>query len=1069
MSQPSFGGRRGHGVLAAGAVGGLILLLVLVTPTLATGLGESEPDRRGPPRNVLLLHAYPRLSPPVVGVDEAFRATLEAESPFPVYFYTEYLDLSLFDGDAPQSELRALLRRKYESRNIDLIVAAGSRALRAAIHNRAELFSGAPVVFLSVDRPSAADLRLGTDVTGTWLRQDWVETLDLALRLQPDVRKAIVVAGSGPNDLLWLAAARQQLAVHRHPLEIGYLAGGSIQQITEQVAALPANTVVLVGAFLRDAAGQSFNTRDAVARIARASRVPVYVLQDHAVGGGSVGGHVVSFEAHGRTGARLALRVLSGERPEPTDAGTTMTMVDWRELERWGLDERRLPAGSVVLFRQPSVWERHRWPILAAVALLLLQSALIAALLVHRALRRRVQRGIAERLRFETLLSDLSATSATGPVAEVDRQIETGLRRLVEDFGADRATVGALSAASDQVRATHSWTREGVAPLRKVIRGNATPWIVGQLRQGHVVRLSRLADLPDEAAVDRQTLERLGTRSAVLVPLVVDGSVAGTLVVGTLRGERHWPDELVPRLRLLAAVFAGALARQQADRAVRESEERFHRMADSAPMMVWLSGRDGGRTYVNQRWLDFTGRGLNHELGENWMADVHEDDRAELARTLAGALAEGRPFTVEYRLRRQDREYRWVLDHGVPRRSDDGDLLGYVGSAVDVTQLRAAQRALLETDLLRSAIFGALHGHVAALDKRGRIIAVNHAWSRFAVEHGGNPIRVSIGASYLDVCQDAARAGDRDAGRILVALRTVLAGGTPLQIEYACGTPAGERWFEMTAEPLRRPEGGALVTHVDITRRRQAEEEAERQREELAHVLRTTTLGELAASLAHEINQPLAAIVANAQATRRLVDAGRASRPGVVETLSDIVDDAKRASQVIRRLRALFRKEAVHRGPVDVNELVGDVVGLLHHDTERQRIMVHRALEPGMARIAGDSVQLQQVLLNLILNAREAIASAEDGPREIRIATAARAKGGVAVEIRDTGIGVKEADLERIFEHFVTTKPDGLGMGLAISRSIVQAHGGRIWATANDDRGLTLHLELPDEPEHDRA
>ena len=877
MPEPSFDGRRSYGVLAAGAVAGLTILLAVATPALASGADDAERDRRGPARNVLLLHAYPRLSPPVVGVDEAFRATLEAESPFPVYFYTEYLDLTLFDGDAPQRELRALLRRKYESRSIDLIVAAGSRALRVALHNRAELFSGAPLVFLGVDRASVADLRLGTDVTGTWLRQDWAETLELARRLQPDTRSALVVAGSAPADLAWLAAARRQLAASSHGVEISYLTGGSIQQIMEQVASLPANTVVLVGAFQRDATGQNFNTRDAIARIARASRVPVYVLQDHSVGAGSVGGRVVSFEAHGRTGARLALRVLSGERPDPTDLGTTTVMVDWRELNHRGLDERRLPSGSVVLFREPSVWERHRWLIVGAAVLLLLQSALIAALLVHRAVRRRVQRALAERLRFETLLSDLSAMFATGPVAEVDRQIETGLRRLVEDLGADRTTVGALSASSDQVRATHSWTREGVAPLRQVIRGNATPWIVSQLRQGHVVRLSRLGDLPDEAAIDRQTLERLGTRSAVLVPLVVGGSVAGTLVVGTLRAERHWPDELVPRLRLLAAVFAGALARQQADRAVRESEERFHRMADGAPVMVWLSGPDGGRTYVNQRWLDFTGRGLDHELSESWMAGVHRDDQPDLARTLAAALAEERPFTVEYRLQRRDGEYRWVLDHGVPRRSDDGALLGYVGSAVDVTQLRAAQRALLETDLLRSAIFGALHGQVAALDKSGRIIAVNHAWGRFALENGGNPVRVSIGASYLDVCRDAAAAGDRDAGRILGALRTVLAGGTPLEIEYACRTPAGERWFEMTAEPLRRPEGGALVTHVDITRRRQAEEEAERQREELAHVLRTTTLGELAASLAHEINQPLAAIVANAQATRRLLDTGRAS------------------------------------------------------------------------------------------------------------------------------------------------------------------------------------------------
>src|SRR4029453_4157270 len=161
------------------------------------------------------------------------------------------------------------------------------------------------------------------------------------------------------------------------------------------------------------------------------------------------------------------------------------------------------------------------------------------------------------------------------------------------------------------------------------------------------------------------------------------------------------------------------------------------------------------------------------------------------------------------------------------------------------------------TDLLRSAIFGALHGQVAALDKRGRIIAVNQAWGRFAAENGGAPVRVSIGINYLDVCRQAADAGDPDAHRILEAVRNVLAGAGPLQLEYASRTPGGNRWFEVTIEPLRRPEGGALVTHVDVTRRHQAEEEAEHQREELAHVLRVTTLGELAASLAHEINQPL--------------------------------------------------------------------------------------------------------------------------------------------------------------------------------------------------------------------
>lgn len=1061
VRDPTFWRRR-SGLLA----GGLTLLAVTaLAPALAMASGEVERDRRGPPRNILLLHAYPRLSPPVVALDEAFRATLGAESPYPVYFYTEYLDLTLFDGDAPQDELATLLRRKYASRAIDLIVAAGSRALRLALHNRADLFSGAPVVFVSVDRSLVADLRLGVDVTGTWLRQDWLDTLELAQQLQPDIRRAVVVAGAAPSDLNWVTAARQQLAAGRTDVVVTYLTGRTLQEVVAQVATLPRDTVILAGAFLRDATGQDFDTRDAIARIAAAASVPVYVVQDHAVGTGSVGGSVVSYEAHGRMAAHLALRVLSGERPEPENANTTVPMFDTRALRRWGLDEHRLPSDRILLFHEPSAWERHRWIIVGAVVLLLLQSALIVALLVHRALRRRVRHALAERLRFETLLSDLSAMFATGPVSDVDRQIETGLRRLVEDLGVDRATVGALAPASDQVRVTHSWARAGVAPLREMIRGRTAPWIVSRLRQGHVIRFARLDDLPDEAAVDRQSLAQFGTGSAIVVPLLAGDSPVSSLAVATLREGRRWPDELVPRLRLLGAVFAGALARQRAEHAVRESEERFRRMADSAPVMVWLSGPDGRRTYVNQRWLDFTGGPLDRELDESWMTRVHADDRPDLARVLRTALAEERAFTVEYRLRRRDGEHRWVLDHGVPRHGDDGASIGFVGSAVDVTQLRAAQQALLETDLLRSAIFGALHGHVAALDKYGRIIAVNQAWGRFALENGGNPVRMSIGVSYLDVCRDAATRGDRQSGQILDALRMVLAGGTPLQVEYSCQTPDGDRWFEMTAEPLRRPEGGALVTHIDITRRRQAEEQAERQREELAHVLRTTTLGELAASLAHEINQPLAAIVANAQATRRLLDTGRASRPGVVDALTDIVDDAKRASQVIRRLRTLFRKEQGARQAVDVNELVEDVVGLLRHDMERQRIVVQCALGREIPRIPGDPVQLQQVLLNLLVNAREAIATTETGPREIAMETARWESAGVTVSVRDTGIGAKEGDLERIFEHFVTSKPDGLGMGLAISRSIVEAHGGRVWATINEERGLTLHLTLPGDPE----
>jgi signal transduction histidine kinase/ABC-type uncharacterized transport system substrate-binding protein len=516
--------------------------------------------------------------PVVASVDQSFRSTVQDRSPVPVYFYTEYLDLNLFDGLAPQRELRELLRRKYETRPIDLILAAGSRALRVALHNRADLFSSAPVVFVAVDRAAAADLRLDADVTGTWLHQGWTETVDLARRLQPETRRVVVVLGSSPVERVWLEAARTQLAAYAGPITVSFLANLRLEDVLEEVATLPKETVVLLAAFLCDATGRDFIAAEVSKRIAAVSRVPLYGLTDNFIGTGVVGGHVVSFEAHGRAAAEMALRVLAGERPSPIDAGT-VPMFDARQLTRWGIDRRRLPPGSVVLFHEPSLWERYRGYVLGAISLLLVQSGLIGGLLVHRARRRRAEESVAERLRFETLLSDLSVMLSASPPAEVDRQIETALRRIVEDLMADLVWVWTLPDRSDEVRLTHSWIRAGIPPLPTVIRESEAPGIFSQLRQGHVVRLSQSEDPSDESLIDRQSLARFGTRSTAVVPLVVGGAVLGGLSVGTARAERLWPDELIPRLRLLADVFAHALARQQAERTANERATQIQTLA----------------------------------------------------------------------------------------------------------------------------------------------------------------------------------------------------------------------------------------------------------------------------------------------------------------------------------------------------------------------------------------------------------------------------------------------------------------------------------------------------------
>jgi signal transduction histidine kinase len=202
-------------------------------------------------------------------------------------------------------------------------------------------------------------------------------------------------------------------------------------------------------------------------------------------------------------------------------------------------------------------------------------------------------------------------------------------------------------------------------------------------------------------------------------------------------------------------------------------------------------------------------------------------------------------------------------------------------------------------------------------------------------------------------------------------------------------------------------------------------------------------------------------VLTNAQTAKRILERGAVPRFDILEALDDIAGDAKRASQIIGRLRTLFRKEHTERSVVSVNDVAEDVVALLRHDLERRRIAVHLSLDRSLPPVLGDVVQLQQVLLNVLVNACDAIDALEAGPREIRIESASGAPGLVELAIRDTGIGVKAPDLERIFDRFVSTKAEGLGMGLAISRTIIEAHDGRIWATANADCGITIHLGLP--------
>ncbi|MFL5513937.1 MAG: ATP-binding protein [Gemmatimonadales bacterium] len=279
------------------------------------------------------------------------------------------------------------------------------------------------------------------------------------------------------------------------------------------------------------------------------------------------------------------------------------------------------------------------------------------------------------------------------------------------------------------------------------------------------------------------------------------------------------------------------------------------------------------------------------------------------------------------------------------------------------------------------------------------------------------------------------------------------------------------RWYIIGAVALLLTQGtligGLLLARA---RQRRAEAEARRQRDDLAHVLRVTTLGEMTSSLVHEISHPVAALLLNARAVSRLVAGGQPKDvEAVTEVLADITADAQHASLVIDRLRALFRRERVEHSTVDVTTLIKDAVRLLRAAMLGEGIDFRQELRENLPAVSGDPVQLEQVLLNVLINACDAIGATANGARVITIRALQRGANTAVIEVRDTGIGLKDITLEHIFDHFVSTKPKGLGMGLAISRSIIEAHGGRIWATANTDRGLTVHIELPCLREHRSA
>jgi signal transduction histidine kinase len=579
-------------------------------------------------------------------------------------------------------------------------------------------------------------------------------------------------------------------------------------------------------------------------------------------------------------------------------------------------------------------------------------------------------------LPFEQLLFELSTHFVAVPGAEIDAAIEGGLRRIVEFLGIDHSTLSEIVAETRHFHAMHSWAAEGVRPVGNAETSRTYPWVLSMARAGRPVIFSKLDQLPPDAAEDRRSFERIGLRSHVALPLFVAGQLMAVLGFSAIRHERAWPMEFVQRLRLVAELFAGALARKCAQAAI-DQAVGFERLASTILASLLLRERRAQDRAIDDAIRDI---GVFLRL-----------DRV--------TLWERRPPHAEFH-----KTHRWLAANAWAP--------SYGLGAIEIPWL-----------------------------SRQLIDGVTVCYSR---------------QSELPPEAQTDHAALRALG-----IRSLL--GVPLIVygevvgAFSLATMHEERIW-----PKELIRGVELLAKVfaSLRARRTAELQAVRDRAALHHMTRVSTLGQLSASIAHQLNQPLAAILGNAEAAQKMLGHKDVDLVELRSICDDIVSENNRAAEVIRRLGALYKRGEMKLQPLDVNGLIRETTDLLRSEllTRQVTVAIDFAASPPM--VDGGRVQLQQVLLNLVLNAADAMAETEVPQRRLTLCTTCH-DAEVHVDVIDRGPGIAPDDLKNIFDAFWSTKPGGMGVGLAICQSIVAAHRGKITATNNTNGGATFRVTLP--------
>lgn len=495
--------------------------------------------------------------------------------------------------------------------------------------------------------------------------------------------------------------------------------------------------------------------------------------------------------------------------------------------------------------------------------------------------------------------------------------------------------------------------------------------------------------------------------------------------------------------------------RKRAEQKLEASEHNLRQTIDTIPALAWSARPDGAADFLNQHYLDYVGRPLDELQDWGWANFVHPEDLPPLDAAWSRFRSRGIGGVAEARIKGRGGGYRWFLFRVDALRDENGVIVKWYGVNTDIQERKEVEEALK-----RSETFLADGQRISSTGS----FSWNLGTDEFTFSDELRRLFEFEPGELVTLQRISERVLPDDLPLLAQNVALIRSGVDNPEYEIRMKLPDGRiKFMRVLGRVFPRPDGSmeCLGAVQDITPRKLAEEGLHKVRSELAHVTRVMSFNALTASIAHEINQPLSGILTNASACLRLLAADPPRIDVALETAKRTIRDGNRAADIILRLRKLYSKDTERTDDVDLNQAATDVIALASGDLHRSGILVRTDLASGLPAIPADRVQLQQVILNMLTNAADAMRDVTDRERTITVRTTQDRSLGIMLSVIDVGSGIAADDTENLFEPFFTTKTNGMGIGLSVSRSIVESHGGRLWAEPNAGGGAIFSFSIP--------